>query len=232
MKVKPVPILVGAAQYTQRKDAHPVVDPLGLMIGASRHALADAGVDGLPAFIDTVCVVNRFSLDDEDAPRMFSHALGVRPREAIYTRIGGNTPPQMLVNQFSRNRGRQAPGSPLEGPGDGQRLVSFETRHRPVRSFRKRRRSWNSYCLFGGLEIGSCGGDNGIFYAAVISEVSLPVVAGLKGRMGRGSLTGRRYEPSGKQFERKTEDQEQSSEPYLRDQFPADAVSRSGQGAR
>jgi acetyl-CoA C-acetyltransferase len=93
---------VGAAQYTQRKDAHPVADPLGLMIGASRHALADAGVDGLPAFIDTVCVVNSFSLDDEDTPRMLSHALGIRPQEAIYTLIGGNTP-QMLVNQFSRD---------------------------------------------------------------------------------------------------------------------------------
>jgi len=58
----------GAAQYTQRKDAHPVVDPLGLMIGAGRHALADAGVDGLPASIDTVCVVNSFSRDDEDTP--------------------------------------------------------------------------------------------------------------------------------------------------------------------
>ena len=102
MKAKPIPILVGAAQYSQRKDAHPVVDPLGLMIGSGRHALADAGVDGLPASIDTVCVVNSFSRDDEDTPGMLSHALGIRPQEAIYTLIGGNTP-QMLVNQFSRD---------------------------------------------------------------------------------------------------------------------------------
>ena len=102
MKAKPVPILVGAAQYTQRKDAHPVLDPLGLMIGASRRALADTGVDGLPASIDTVCVVNSFSRDDEDTPGMLSHALGIRPQEVLYTLIGGNTP-QMLVNQFSRD---------------------------------------------------------------------------------------------------------------------------------
>ena len=42
MKLKPVPILVGAAQITQRKEADPVLDPLGLMIQASRLALADA----------------------------------------------------------------------------------------------------------------------------------------------------------------------------------------------
>jgi acetyl-CoA C-acetyltransferase len=102
MKLNPVPILVGAAQITQRKEADPVFDPLGLMIEASRLALADAGADGLCSLIDTVCVVNSFSCDDENAPKRLSRALGLNPREVVYSLIGGNTP-QMLVNRYSRD---------------------------------------------------------------------------------------------------------------------------------
>jgi acetyl-CoA C-acetyltransferase len=102
MKLRPVPILVGAAQITQRKDADPILDPMGLMIQASRLALADTGADDLSGLIDTVCVVNSFSCDDEQLPDKLSRALGIVPREAIYALIGGNTP-QMLVNEFSRD---------------------------------------------------------------------------------------------------------------------------------
>jgi acetyl-CoA C-acetyltransferase len=102
MKQKPVPVLVGAAQITQRKDADPLLDPLGLMISVSRLAFADAGGDRLAPLIDTVCVVNSFSRDDEKNPQWLSRALGLAPRETIYSLIGGNTP-QMLVNRFSRD---------------------------------------------------------------------------------------------------------------------------------
>jgi acetyl-CoA C-acetyltransferase len=102
MKPGPVPILVGAAQSTQRKGAVPVLDPLGLMIQAGRLALCDAGADGLAHLIDTVCVVNSFSRDDENTPMRLGRALGINPREHIYSLIGGNTP-QMLVNRFSRD---------------------------------------------------------------------------------------------------------------------------------
>jgi acetyl-CoA C-acetyltransferase len=102
MKLKPIPILVGASQFTQSRDAFPALDPLGLMIRASRDAFADAGSDVLPAIIDTICVVNSFSRDDEKTPLMLAESLGIKPRDAIYSLIGGNTP-QKLVNQFSRD---------------------------------------------------------------------------------------------------------------------------------
>jgi acetyl-CoA C-acetyltransferase len=102
MKSRSIPVLIGAAQVTQRKDADPAADPLGLMIHASRLAVADTAADALPGLIDTVCVVNCFSRDDEQLPGRLSHALGLRPREAVYSLIGGNTP-QMLVNRFSRD---------------------------------------------------------------------------------------------------------------------------------
>ncbi|MBA4398000.1 MAG: hypothetical protein C0394_11555, partial [Syntrophus sp. (in: bacteria)] len=99
---KPVPVMVGAAQYTQPSDAVCSLDPLGLMIKASREAFADAGAGGLAALVDTVCVVNSFSRDDENTPAALAAALGIRPREAIYSAIGGNTP-QKLVNRFARD---------------------------------------------------------------------------------------------------------------------------------
>jgi len=102
MKSRPVPILVGAAQFTQSKDALPSLDPLGLMIRASRDAFADTGSGALSAIVDTVCVVNSFSRDDENTPHLLAKSLGVKPREAIYSLIGGNTP-QKLVNRFSRD---------------------------------------------------------------------------------------------------------------------------------
>jgi len=102
MKTKPVPILVGAAQYTQRKDANPALDPLGLMVKASLHAFRDAGSDGLKAVIDTVCVINSFSRDDECLPLAVSGALGIKPENVIYSLIGGNSP-QTLVNRLARD---------------------------------------------------------------------------------------------------------------------------------
>jgi acetyl-CoA C-acetyltransferase len=102
MKPKAIPILVGAAQYTQRKDDPGLLDPLGLMIKAGRQSLADTGTNGLKALIDTVCVVNSFSRDDEQAPALLSLVLGINAQHNIYSAIGGNTP-QMLVNHFSRD---------------------------------------------------------------------------------------------------------------------------------
>ena len=99
---KTAPLLVGAAQYTQPKDAVCALDPLGLMTKASREAFADAGSGGLAALVDTVCVVNSFSRDDENNPSALAAALGIRPRETIYSLIGGNTP-QKLVNRFARD---------------------------------------------------------------------------------------------------------------------------------
>ncbi|MDQ5986682.1 MAG: acetyl-CoA C-acetyltransferase [Syntrophus sp. SKADARSKE-3] len=102
MKKNLAPILVGVAQYTQSKSAIPALDPLGLMVQASREAFAGAGADTLRSIIDTVCVVNSFSWDDEHLPHALSDALGIRPAAAIYSLIGGNSP-QMLVNRFARD---------------------------------------------------------------------------------------------------------------------------------
>ena len=68
------PILVGAAQYTQAKDANSALDPLGLMIKASYDAIANTGNSNVQNIIDTVCVINRSSQDDEYLPVALSSA--------------------------------------------------------------------------------------------------------------------------------------------------------------
>ncbi len=102
MKSRAVPVLVGAAQYTQHKNDRGLLDPLGLMVQAGRQALADTGASGVKSLIDTVCVVNSFSRDDDRLPSLLGKALGIEARDHIYYLIGGNTP-QLLVNRFSRD---------------------------------------------------------------------------------------------------------------------------------
>ncbi len=102
MKMSPVPVIIGAAQYTQAKDANPALDPLGLMVKASLGAFADTGSSTLLPVVDTVCVVNSFSRDDEYLPLSLSKTLGIKPEHTIYSLIGGNSP-QMLANRFARD---------------------------------------------------------------------------------------------------------------------------------
>ena len=96
------PVIVGIAQFTQHKKTERPLDPLGLMIKASRDALLDAGAAGLKDFIDSVYVMNLFQWSYFDAPGMLSAALGIRPRQALYLPVGGNTP-QMIVNKAARD---------------------------------------------------------------------------------------------------------------------------------
>ena len=96
------PIVVGAAQYTQAKDANPALDPLGLMIKASYDAIADTRNSNIKNIIDTLCVINSSSRDDEYLPVALGSALGINPRHTMYSLIGGNSP-QMLVNRFARD---------------------------------------------------------------------------------------------------------------------------------
>jgi len=102
MKARPVPILIGAAQFTQPKDANPALDPLGLMVKASLGAFTNTGSNALRSVLDTVCVINSFSRDDEYLPLALSKTLGITPEHTIYSLIGGNSP-QMIVNRFARD---------------------------------------------------------------------------------------------------------------------------------
>lgn len=98
-----IPVLIGVGQYTQRKGASPRLDAVGMTAQASRLALADTGApaDRLARVVDCLYVVNYFCWNYRRAPGMVADLLGLSPRKALYTAVGGNTP-QLLVNQFAR----------------------------------------------------------------------------------------------------------------------------------
>ena len=102
MKRIATPVIVGAAQYTQARNALPALDPLGLMATASRLAIEDTGVGRqMTRVIDAVCVVNLFTWIYRNAPQSLCDKLGIKASSLLYGPIGGNTP-QMLVNHYCR----------------------------------------------------------------------------------------------------------------------------------
>jgi len=96
------PVIIGAAQFTQAKNTERPLDPLSLIVKASRDALDDAGTPKLKDFIDCVYVMNLFQWSYRDAPGQLSAALGLKPSQASYLPIGGNTP-QLIVNKAARD---------------------------------------------------------------------------------------------------------------------------------
>ncbi len=102
MKRIATPVIVGAAQYTQARNALPALDPLGLMATASRLAIEDTGIGRqMMRGIDAICVVNLFTWIYGNAPQSLCEKLGIQATSLNYGPIGGNTP-QMLVNHYCR----------------------------------------------------------------------------------------------------------------------------------
>jgi acetyl-CoA C-acetyltransferase len=102
MKRTFVPVIVGAAQYTQHKGTDRPLDPLSLMVKTSQDALNDAGGPSLKDLIDCVYVVNLLQWPFKDAPAMLCARLGIVPEQASYLPMGGNIP-QLIVNRASRD---------------------------------------------------------------------------------------------------------------------------------
>lgn len=108
------PVLIGVGQIVNHwrgGDASGAPDPIGLNVTASRAALADSGVaSALAAAIDTVVVIRTMpdSVPREvhpfgrcaNPPGTVAAALGVKPRRAIYSAVGGDSA-QTLVNEFA-----------------------------------------------------------------------------------------------------------------------------------
>jgi len=102
MKRPSVPIIVGAAQYTQHKGTVRPHDPMGLMVKACRDALHDAKSTGLRDLIDRVYVINLFQWPLRDAPGTLCERLGIHAPQRFYLPVGGNTP-QLIVNRAARD---------------------------------------------------------------------------------------------------------------------------------
>jgi acetyl-CoA C-acetyltransferase len=101
MEKSTFPILIGAAQHTQRKEAENRLDPLSLMIKTGNSAIKDTGSRKVRNFIDAIYMVNINSWSYKDAPQSLAKKLNLNPKDKVYLPDGGNTP-QMLVNRAAK----------------------------------------------------------------------------------------------------------------------------------
>lgn len=110
------PILVGAGQFTERigDELYRGLSPVELAAQAARIALADSQGRGLEAAIDAIATTRTFedSLPwpapfgkSSNFPRSIAQRLGLQPRLAYWSEMGGNTP-QQLVNRFAERLAR------------------------------------------------------------------------------------------------------------------------------
>ncbi len=101
MSKKNHPIIVGVAQFTQRKDDSQLLDPLSLMANTCQMALDDTGVDTIRNYIDTLHMVNIDSWSYKDAPAELSKILEINTKHKSYLVAGGESP-QLLVNRAAK----------------------------------------------------------------------------------------------------------------------------------
>ncbi|MFW9865900.1 MAG: hypothetical protein ACFFEN_07365 [Candidatus Thorarchaeota archaeon] len=101
MSRKNNPIIIGAAQFTQRKGTPHPLDSLGLMVKTGKEAIQDTLAKNIVNFIDAIYMVNIWSWSYEDAPGELANELNITPKEKIYLPDGGQGP-QMLVNRAAK----------------------------------------------------------------------------------------------------------------------------------
>jgi acetyl-CoA C-acetyltransferase len=110
------PILVGAGQFTERigDELYRGLSPVELAAEAARLALADGQGRGLAAAIDAIATTRTFEDSmpwptpfgkSANFPRSIAQRLGLQPRLAYWSEMGGNTP-QQLVNRFAERLAR------------------------------------------------------------------------------------------------------------------------------
>ncbi|MHA2289302.1 MAG: hypothetical protein ACXABG_11010 [Promethearchaeota archaeon] len=101
MGTKHIPIIIGAAQFTQRKGTPQPFDSLSLMVKTGQDAIKNTGNKNVIDFVDAIFMVNISSWSYEDAPDELGKKLNITPKEKIYLLDGGQSP-QMLVNRAAK----------------------------------------------------------------------------------------------------------------------------------
>src|SRR5262245_28644323 len=95
---RPLPVLVGAGQITDRPDDPRLgLEPLPLMEAAALRAYVDPALPGAAhQAVDTVAVVTNVFHDYGDTARMLATRLGLHPARTVLSTWGGNTPQSLL----------------------------------------------------------------------------------------------------------------------------------------
>jgi len=95
------PVIIGAAQFTQRKETPQPLDSLSLMVKTGQKAIEDTHTKNITDFMDAIYMVNISSWSYEDAPGELGKRLNITLKEKVYLPDGGQTP-QMLVNRAAK----------------------------------------------------------------------------------------------------------------------------------
>jgi acetyl-CoA C-acetyltransferase len=98
---KNIPVIVGAAQITQKKDIDVPLDPLNLIAKTSNNAIQMSGVNDLRNNIDTLYMSTISSWIYDDPPTKLSNLLEISPTQKYSAPISGNVP-QLLVNKAAK----------------------------------------------------------------------------------------------------------------------------------
>ena len=101
MGKKHIPIIVGAAQFTQRKGTSQPLDSLSLIVKTAQEAIENTKTQKIIDYIDAIYMVNISSWSYEDAPGELGKRLNITPKEKIYLPDGGHSP-QMLINRAAK----------------------------------------------------------------------------------------------------------------------------------
>jgi len=101
MHPKNTPVIIGAAQITQKKDVNIPLDPINLIAKACNNALANTFVNEVRSIIDTIYMSTISSWIYENAPGKLSNLLGIKPNKKYVAPISGNMP-QLLVNKAAK----------------------------------------------------------------------------------------------------------------------------------
>jgi acetyl-CoA C-acetyltransferase len=92
------PIIVGVGQHTVRDGSESALEPVDMMALVGRKAEEDSETKGLLAGVDSVRVVNIFAWRYADPAGLLAERIGAKPKESLYTTLGGNTP-QLQINE-------------------------------------------------------------------------------------------------------------------------------------
>ncbi|MGD2008042.1 MAG: acetyl-CoA acetyltransferase [Cellvibrionales bacterium] len=108
------PVIIGAAQFTERSDdpGYETLSPVAITARAAQLALADAGLATAATQIDTVMTTRIFEDSapvlefpfgrSNNFPRSVCRRLGIEPATAIWATAGGDTPQKLVTEACDR----------------------------------------------------------------------------------------------------------------------------------
>ncbi len=102
MRKEAIPVIIGAAQFTQKKDTTHPLDPLKLVAQVCKNALANTGNESVISHIDSLYMTTISSWIYADTPINLCETLDIHPKNIEYMPITGSAP-QKLVNKAANS---------------------------------------------------------------------------------------------------------------------------------